>query len=133
MQSLAEVVLACEAYGITIANLQSGQRFWAGFVSKEFRFGSVVMVTSDNSVTAGDNTHGSTRQVYAMYATRVMTDIYHLVEPGGQHTMCGLRISRLSSERRANTLQLVTELQDNLTICKHCERIRKQDRVISGK
>jgi hypothetical protein len=90
------------------------------------------MVTSDNSVTAGGETRGSTGQVYAMYATRVMTDIYHLVEPGGQHTMCGLRISRLSSERKANTLQLVTELPGNLIICKHCERIRKQDQGVFG-
>ena len=88
------------------------------------------MRTSDNSVTAGGNTRGSMRQIYAMYATRVMTDIYHLVEPGGQHTMCGLRISRLSSERKANTLQLVAELPGNLTICKHCERIRRQDQGV---
>ena len=25
-----------------------------------------------------------------MYATRIMTEIYHLVQPGGQHTLCGL-------------------------------------------
>ena len=85
------------------------------------------MIPSDNSVIADGNARGAARHVYAMYATRVMTDIYHLVEPGGQHTMCGLRISRLSSERKANTLQLITELPGNLSICKHCERIRKQD------
>jgi len=69
----------------------------------------------------------STRQVHAMYATRLMTEIYHLVQPGGQHTLCGLRVSRVTSERKTNTLQLVSELQPNLTICKHCERIRSQD------
>lgn len=88
------------------------------------------MMLSDNRVSAGGNAHGSTRQVHPMYATRVMTEIYHLVEPGGQHTLCGLRISRLSSERKANTLQLVNELPGKLTICKHCERIRKQDRGV---
>ena len=62
-----------------------------------------------------------------MYATRLMTEIYHLVQPGGQHTLCGLRVSRVTSERKTNTLQLVSELQPNLTICKHCERIRAQD------
>ena len=56
-----------------------------------------------------------------------MAEIYHLVQPAGQHTLCGLRVSRLSSERRANTLQLRTDLPGNLSICKHCERIRKQD------
>jgi len=86
------------------------------------------MLVSDDSVTAGGNGRGSTRQVYAMYAMRVMTEIYHLVESGGQHTLCGLRISRLSSERRSNTLQLVTELPGNITICKHCERIKNQDK-----
>jgi|GEM_PF-826032 len=69
----------------------------------------------------------SVRQIHAMYATRLMTEIYHLVQPGGQHTLCGLRVSRVTSERKTNTLQLVSELQNNLTICKHCERIRAQD------
>jgi len=67
------------------------------------------------------------KEVNAMYATRLMTDIYHLVQPGGGHTLCGLRISRIMSERRTNTLQLVPDVQPNLTICKHCERIRGQD------
>jgi hypothetical protein len=62
-----------------------------------------------------------------MYATRVMTEIYHLVQPGGQHTLCGLRIIRVSSERKTNMLQLAYDVQPNLTICKHCERIREQD------
>jgi len=69
----------------------------------------------------------SARQINAMYATRLMTDIYHLVQPTGQHTLCGLRISRLMSERKASTLQLVTEVAPDLTICKHCDRIQKQE------
>lgn len=67
------------------------------------------------------------RPIYAMYATRLMTEIYHLVQPGGQQTLCGLRVSRVTSERKTNTLQLVQELEPNLTICKHCDRIRGQD------
>ena len=62
-----------------------------------------------------------------MYATRLMTEIYHLVQPGGQHTLCGLRISRVTSERKTNTLQLVNDLTPNLMICKHCERIERQE------
>ena len=62
-----------------------------------------------------------------MYATRLMTEIYHLVQPGGQHTLCGLRVSRVTSERKANTLQRVNEVPQDLTICKHCDRIRNQD------
>ncbi len=64
-----------------------------------------------------------------MYATRLMTDIHHLVQPGGQHTLCGLRISRVTAERKANTLQLVAAVPANLTICKHCERIKAQDEL----
>jgi hypothetical protein len=62
-----------------------------------------------------------------MYATRMMAEIYHLVQRGGQHTLCGLRISRVMSERKTNTLQLVNDLTPNLAICKHCERIKGQD------
>lgn len=70
---------------------------------------------------------GSQPARHAVYATRLMTEIYHLVQPGGQHTLCGLRVSRVTSERKTNTLQLVSELQPNLTICKHCERIQGQE------
>jgi hypothetical protein len=62
-----------------------------------------------------------------MYATRLLTEIYHLVEPSGQHTLCGLRVSRISLARKTNTLQLVNELGSNVTICKHCERIKNQE------
>jgi hypothetical protein len=74
----------------------------------------------------------SVRQINAMYATRLMTEIYHLVQPGGQHTLCGLRVSRVTSDRKTNTLQLVSELQPNLTICKHCERIRGQEENLAA-
>ena len=60
------------------------------------------------------------------YATRLFTEIYHRVQPAGTYTLCGLRVSRITSER-ANTLQLVTQVPNNLTMCKHCERIRGQD------
>ena len=62
----------------------------------------------------------------AKYATRLFTEIYHRVEPTGAYTMCGLRVSRITSEK-GNTLQLVREVPNNLTMCKHCERIRNQD------
>jgi len=62
-----------------------------------------------------------------MYATRILTEIYHLVLPGGLTTLCGLRISRVMSERKTNTLQLVSDVSENLTICKHCQRIQRQD------
>jgi len=83
-----------------------------------------MLAAESNSVDASGK---SGRAVNAMYATRLMTQIYHLVQPGGQHTLCGLRISRITSERKTNTLQLVHELPNDVTICKHCERIREQD------
>jgi len=58
-----------------------------------------------------------------------MTEIYHLVQQRGQQTLCGLRISRVTSERKTNTLQLVNDLTPNLTMCKHCERIEGQDSI----
>ena len=82
-----------------------------------------MLVDESNNLT---DVRNSVRQVYRRYATRQMTDIYHLVQPGGKHTVCGLRISRVTSEK-ANTLQLVTQLPSKLTICKHCERIEGQD------
>ena len=84
-------------------------------------------VIENRDIRASGDVHSSTRQLRAMYATRLMTEIYHLLQPSRQHTLCGLRVSRITSERKANTLQLVSELPANLTICKHCERIRSQD------
>jgi hypothetical protein len=62
-----------------------------------------------------------------MYATRITTDIYHLVQQRGEHTLCGLRISRITSQGKTNTLQRINEVTANLAICKHCERIRDQE------
>lgn len=67
-----------------------------------------------------------------MYAIRIMTGIYHLVQDRGQHTLCGLKVSRVKSERQANTLQLANEVQPDLTICKHCERIQGQENNLAA-
>ena len=71
------------------------------------------------------------RELRAMYATRLMTEIYHLVQPGGRHTLCGLGVSRVTSERKTTTLQLVSEVP-KLTICKHCERIQGQENNLAA-
>ena len=65
-----------------------------------------------------------------MYAIRPINEIYHLVTRGGHDTLCGLRVSRIASDRTGNRLQLVAEVPAEKTICKHCERIRNQE--ISG-
>ena len=66
-------------------------------------------------------------QVSVMYAIKFSTETYHLVQRGGQDTLCGLRVSRVSSERNAGGLQMVGELPVAKKICKHCERIKSQD------
>ena len=69
----------------------------------------------------------SAPQPFAMYAIKPINDIYHLVTRGGQDTLCGLRVSRITSDRTGNRLQLVHELPADKTICKHCQRINNQD------
>ena len=86
------------------------------------------MITSEtNGASVRRHGHTPTQGVHAMYATRLMTEIYHLVQPSGQHTLCGLRISRVMSERKTSMLQLVPEMQPSVPICKHCQRIKAQD------
>ena len=64
---------------------------------------------------------------FVTYAVRPINEIYHLVTRGGQHTLCGLRVSRIASDHSGNRLQLVRELPADGNICKHCERIKSQD------
>jgi hypothetical protein len=64
---------------------------------------------------------------FVMYAVRALNEIYHLVTRGGQDTMCGLRVSRITSDGTGNRLQIVRTLPADRNICKHCERIKKQD------
>ena len=62
-----------------------------------------------------------------MYAIRTMNEIYHLVTRGGQDTLCGLRVSRISFDRTNNRLHLVHTVPAEKAMCKHCERIKNQD------
>lgn len=66
-------------------------------------------------------------QLFIMYAIRPINEIYHLVTRGGQNTLCGLRVSRIAFDRTGNRLQLVHDIPNDRTICKHCERIQGQD------
>ena len=60
-----------------------------------------------------------------MYATKFLTQIYHLVQPGGNHTLCGLRVSRVPmGAKLPGNLQLVQEVPNGKAICKHCERLQ---------
>ena len=73
------------------------------------------------------NRPGPVAEVVAMYAIKLSTEVYHLVQCRGQDTLCGLRVSRVSSERNGGGLQMVGELPTTKKICKHCERIQSQD------
>ena len=83
------------------------------------------MLTRDETSSTGATR--SAPQLFVMYAIRPINDIYHLVTRGGKDTLCGLRVSRISSDRTGNRLQLVYEMPSDKTICKHCERINGQD------
>jgi len=65
---------------------------------------------------------------FAMYATKPLSGVYHLMpRRGGDYTLCGLRVSRIpSGEKTAGTLQVVEAVPPGKTICKHCERIKTQ-------
>jgi hypothetical protein len=73
------------------------------------------------------NRPGPVTEVVAMYAIKLTTEVYHLVQRGGQDTLCGLRVSRVSSERNGGGLQMVGKFPVAKKICKHCERINNQD------
>ena len=62
-----------------------------------------------------------------MYAIRAVNEIYHVVTRGGQHTLCGLRVSRIKLDHNGHSLQLVAEIPADKTMCKHCERIKGQE------
>jgi len=60
-----------------------------------------------------------------MYATKLLNQIYHLIQPGGNHTLCGLRVSRIPvGAKLPGNLQLVDKVPADKTICKHCERLQ---------
>ena len=60
-----------------------------------------------------------------MYATKLLNNIYHLMQPGGAHTLCGLRVSRVPmGAKLPGNLQLVEKVPENKAICKHCERLQ---------
>jgi len=84
----------------------------------------VIMITTDSG---NLNVRRTVAPPLAMYAIRPINEIYHLVTRGGQDTLCGLKVSRIASDRTGNRLQLVNELPQQRTICKHCERIQGQE------
>ena len=60
-----------------------------------------------------------------MYATKLLNNIYHLMQPGGTYTLCGLRVSRVPmGAKLPGNLQLVEKVPENKAICKHCERLQ---------
>lgn len=63
--------------------------------------------------------------INVMYATKLLNNIYHLMQPGSNNTLCGLRVSRVPmGAKLPGNLQLVENVPDNKAICKHCERLQ---------
>src|SRR5919199_5826536 len=93
-----------------IAVFQDEQGSGRNFVSKEVDADSngVRMLTTNSVVNRHDAVCGC--EVYAMYAIKITTDVYHLIQRGGQHTLCGLRVSPLISVRNGGRLQMVDAL-----------------------
>jgi len=54
-------------------------------------------------------------------------EIYHLVAERGNYTLCGLRISLLNLSTRKLGDDKAPVLGQRESLCKHCERIEKQD------
>lgn len=120
------MLILIDLHGIVIATLRVDLIFATWPYRKKAGANQAMLGNQTNSLGAYEGMRGSDSQVKAKYATRLLTDIYHRVQPNGKYTLCGLTVSRVTSGR-VNTLQLVSELPNNLTLCKHCDRIRKQD------
>lgn len=54
-------------------------------------------------------------------------EIYHLVAERGNYTLCGLRISLFNIPARKLGDDEAPALEPRESLCKHCERIEKQD------
>lgn len=66
-----------------------------------------------------------------MYATRLNSQVYHFVLPEYRRTLCGLRVSRVPFSQAQESLHLFAAPSPEQTLCKHCERISKQDQLVN--
>ena len=61
-----------------------------------------------------------------MSNSRTKREIYHLQAERGNYTLCGLRLGLLNLSKRFTDDEEESLSKDG-TLCKHCERIEKQD------
>jgi len=62
----------------------------------------------------------------SLYATQAAANIYHLVNEPFNLTVCGLRVTKVSS---GVSLHLIKMLPTDHILCKHCERLESKERV----
>ncbi len=58
-----------------------------------------------------------------IYAARTYDGPYHVVEPRGDLTLCGLKVSRITEGTGRAVLHVVKEKPRQGRLCKHCERL----------
>jgi hypothetical protein len=54
-------------------------------------------------------------------------EIYHLMAERGNYTLCGLRIRLFNLMTKSFTGEEEESSSESRALCKHCERIEKQD------
>ena len=59
-----------------------------------------------------------------MYAKGLPRDAYHLLDPQGNQTLCGLNVAPIIIDRPVNTstLHLTSEKPADGTLCKNCAK-----------
>jgi hypothetical protein len=68
---------------------------------------------------------------FGMYAATSNSKIYHLTEPPGERTLCGVKFMPIIMEQpRAAGLSLLRTKPDGYSLCQHCNRVRSQESSI---
>lgn len=67
-----------------------------------------------------------------MYAISDASNIYHLLYPGQDYTLCGFRSEKIDSKSHQLALHTVEVLAPDRELCKQCDKMdqrRKQSRL----
>ena len=64
-----------------------------------------------------------------MYAATANSKVYHLTQPPNERTLCGMRfMTVVLEEPRPLGLSLVRTKPNGYSLCRHCSRVRDQER-----
>lgn len=68
-----------------------------------------------------------------MYAATANSNVYHFTESPNERTLCGVRfIPILMDQPGAAGLRLVRQKPAGYKLCRHCDRVRDQERISYG-